>query len=298
MKVKKNPKESPQPQLPRRRRRGAGSLTRPSAAMRFRPGPERSPRAGGGPGVGISAFSLYEWQRKFRLQIDDLARILKTLPGLEEEIERLREALHRSPEARGDFKKEPGHFCRRPGESFAFLATLIEHYPLALLCQALDLSPSGYHAWKLRPPSPRAQTDRQLATEIALIHARSRRTYGSPRVRQQLRQQGRQVGRRRVARLITPTSRAFEHAENRMHARQTFATRAAAELAIFDYIETFYNPVRLHSALQFRSPRDFEILHPPNSTTLPSVHLTKALAITSYASPRLSRAKHGPARRQ
>lgn len=43
-------------------------------------------------------------------------------------------------------------------------------------------------------------------------------------------------------------------------ARRTFATRAAAQLAIFDYVETFYNPVRLHSALGYQSPLDFETL--------------------------------------
>jgi putative transposase len=38
-----------------------------------------------------------------------------------------------------------------------------------------------------------------------------------------------------------------------------FRTLREAELAIFDYIETFYNPRRLHSALGYQSPVDFEL---------------------------------------
>jgi len=38
-----------------------------------------------------------------------------------------------------------------------------------------------------------------------------------------------------------------------------FHTQQEAELAIFDYIETFYNPRRLHSALDYQSPVDFEL---------------------------------------
>lgn len=39
---------------------------------------------------------------------------------------------------------------------------------------------------------------------------------------------------------------------------RTFATRAEARLAIFEYVEVFYNRQRLHSALGFLSPVDFE----------------------------------------
>jgi putative transposase len=38
----------------------------------------------------------------------------------------------------------------------------------------------------------------------------------------------------------------------------SFQTRQQAHSAIFDYIETFYNPKRLHSALGYQSPVDFE----------------------------------------
>ena len=40
---------------------------------------------------------------------------------------------------------------------------------------------------------------------------------------------------------------------------QRFATYAAARTAIFDYIETFYNRVRLHSSLAYQSPTNFEL---------------------------------------
>jgi putative transposase len=40
--------------------------------------------------------------------------------------------------------------------------------------------------------------------------------------------------------------------------RHKFLTRAQASAAIFDYIQTFYNPIRLHSALGYKSPVDFE----------------------------------------
>jgi len=40
--------------------------------------------------------------------------------------------------------------------------------------------------------------------------------------------------------------------------RQAFATRAQARAAIFEWIEVFYNRERLHSALGFQSPVDFE----------------------------------------
>jgi putative transposase len=40
---------------------------------------------------------------------------------------------------------------------------------------------------------------------------------------------------------------------------QRFKTRAEARQAIFEYIEVFYNRIRLHSALGYMSPMEFEL---------------------------------------
>ena len=44
--------------------------------------------------------------------------------------------------------------------------------------------------------------------------------------------------------------------------RHRFATRAAARVAVEDYIEVFYNRIRKHSTLGYLSPVNFETLHP------------------------------------
>jgi putative transposase len=50
----------------------------------------------------------------------------------------------------------------------------------------------------------------------------------------------------------------FASLETELLDRTTFRTRADARLAVFDYIEAFYNPRRRHSALDYLSPADFE----------------------------------------
>lgn len=59
------------------------------------------------------------------------------------------------------------------------------------LCAALGVSRSGYHAWRHRPPSRRAQGDAELLELIRQARAASHETYGSPRVTRWVRKRGR-----------------------------------------------------------------------------------------------------------
>jgi len=75
-------------------------------------------------------------------------------------------------------------------------------YPVCMMCRLLKVSRSGYYAWKSRPESQRAKTDRELTRVIQRFHAESRGTYGSPRIRDDLRDAGYPCGRNKVARLM------------------------------------------------------------------------------------------------
>ena len=50
----------------------------------------------------------------------------------------------------------------------------------------------------------------------------------------------------------------FASLETELIDRSSWRTRAEARLAVFDYIEAFYNPQRRHSALGYLSPAEFE----------------------------------------
>ena len=75
-------------------------------------------------------------------------------------------------------------------------------YPIATMCRVLGVSPSGYYAWRFRPLSKRVMADEELTRKIRAIHARSRGTYGAPRIHADLSAEGLHVGRNRIARLM------------------------------------------------------------------------------------------------
>ena len=70
------------------------------------------------------------------------------------------------------------------------------------MCRVLDVSASGFYAWRDRKPSMRAIEDAVLTERMRAIHAASDATYGMPRVRAELMDQGSTISRKRVARLM------------------------------------------------------------------------------------------------
>jgi len=77
-------------------------------------------------------------------------------------------------------------------------------HPIRSLCEALEVSSSGYYDWSNRQsrPSARSQENKRLAQQIVQVHQESRQTYGSPRIQKALGQAGHAYGRHRNARLM------------------------------------------------------------------------------------------------
>jgi putative transposase len=57
-----------------------------------------------------------------------------------------------------------------------------------------------------------------------------------------------------------PMESCFSSLKGEYLEHQHFQCHAQARAAIFTYVETFYNPVRLHSSIGYRAPNQFEAM--------------------------------------
>ena len=49
---------------------------------------------------------------------------------------------------------------------FQFIEDHRAEFPVRRMCKALEVSPSGYYAWRGRPPSKREMANRELTDKI------------------------------------------------------------------------------------------------------------------------------------
>jgi putative transposase len=75
-------------------------------------------------------------------------------------------------------------------------------WPIATMARLLKVSTSGFYAWLKRHPCAHALRDADLLARIRAVHARSRGTYGMPRIYAEFVEQGIHTARKRVRRLM------------------------------------------------------------------------------------------------
>ncbi|MFD3580851.1 IS3 family transposase [Streptomyces sp. NPDC058683] len=103
-------------------------------------------------------------------------------------------------------------------------------------CELLKVSRTAFYVRRAGKPGPRAVRDAELTEQITEVHARSRGTYGAPRVHAVLKREGAGCGRRRVARLMRAAGLQGRH-HRRRHLTTIPDPRAASrpDLIVRDF---------------------------------------------------------------
>jgi len=86
--------------------------------------------------------------------------------------------------------------------TFQFIDDHRDEFPVSRMCKVLDVSRSGYYAWRGRPPSEREMENRKLYKKIEAVYDESGGVYGSPRIYDRLDEQGVICSENRIARLM------------------------------------------------------------------------------------------------
>ncbi len=135
----------------------------------------------------ISGQTIYVWRRQEAIdngelpgvnatELAELSKARRRIAELEAEL-----AIHRRAT---DLLKE----AVPPKARFAAIRTLAaEGFSVDLCCRVLDVSVSGYYAWRSRPASERSLRHAWPTERIRAVHMASRGTYGAPRVHAELR---------------------------------------------------------------------------------------------------------------
>jgi putative transposase len=86
---------------------------------------------------------------------------------------------------------------------YRFIEDHRDVWPIAVQCAVLEVTRSGYYAWRKRPQSAQARRRAELTERIRAIHGEKHQdVYGAPRIHQELRAQGHACNRKTVAKCM------------------------------------------------------------------------------------------------
>jgi len=85
---------------------------------------------------------------------------------------------------------------------FAFIQEHRARWAVEVTCRVLQVSRSGYYAWRRRRPSFSSRRRERLLARICQVHQHNRELYGSPRVHRALLIDGEVISRNTVAKLM------------------------------------------------------------------------------------------------
>jgi putative transposase len=119
---------------------------------------------------------------------------------------------------------------------FQFVDDHREEFHVTLMAKVLNVSPSGYYAWRRRPTSAREMANRQLIHQIKRVYKDNFGVYGSPRIYRELKDQGVVCSENRIARLMRLRGvRAKQVRRFKVTTKRNRAHRAAPNLLKRDF---------------------------------------------------------------
>ncbi|MPW23707.1 MULTISPECIES: IS3 family transposase [Paraburkholderia] len=138
------------------------------------------------------------------------------------ELSRLRAEVARLKMERDILKKALRVLREGVDVKYAFIERNRRHWPISVLCEVLDVSPSGYHQRRQRTaqdkPGRSRVSDDALLAHIKAIHSQVKGEYGWPRMWKELLARGVRVGKERVRKLMA------QHGIRARHKRKYIAT--------------------------------------------------------------------------
>ena len=145
---------------------------------------------------------------------------------------------------------------------FTFIKDHKAEFPVVDMCRVLAVSKSGFYRWSKSPVGKRERARQELGEAIARVHQSNRGVqYARGDYQALLKAHGLHVSMSGVGNCYdnAPTESFWGKLKTELVYLEHFASREQARAAIFDYIECFYNRVRLHSSLGYVSPERFEV---------------------------------------
>src|ERR1039458_6115415 len=106
-------------------------------------------------------------------------------------------ARETGPQAGGERDLVPGGGClrgRRGGAQASSRSQRSDAYPVSFMCAWLEVSRSGYYAWRGAEPSQRSRDDTALIAVIKAVYEQARGNPGVRRMRAGLAAPGHQIG--------------------------------------------------------------------------------------------------------
>ncbi|WP_088506939.1 IS3 family transposase [Burkholderia ubonensis] len=138
------------------------------------------------------------------------------------ELSRLRAEVSRLKMERDILKKALCVLREGLNVKYAFIERNRRHWPISVLCEVLEVSPSGFHQRRQRVAQDKPQrsrvSDDALLAHIKAIHAEVKGEYGWPRMWKELVARGVRVGKERVRKLMV------QHGVRARHKRKYIAT--------------------------------------------------------------------------